>query len=238
MRAIILAAGVGKRLKALTSDPKCLIEINGEPLIIRSLRLLNKYGIYDITVVVGYRAGKIIDAIRKHGIRVKIVINRSYDEGSVLSLWAAKDAIKGDLLLMDGDIYFEERLVRKAVSSRKKDFFLIDTSAKKDKEAVIVGFKRGRAVKLQRGLRGRYDTSGEWAGVLKASAGLSRAIRSLCRKKINDGQREAGYEFIIPDLFGKHRISCEPIGGIRWVEIDFPEDLKRAKDLICQPLNY
>lgn len=233
MRAIILAAGVGRRLERFTHDPKCLVKIGAEPLIVRSVRLLNECGIKNITVVTGYKAGKVKKVIRSYGLKVKTRNNPDFKRGSILSLWQGMCGVKGGLIIMDADLYFEKGVMQKMADSKKKDFFLIDTTSGKDSEAVNVGFRLSRAVALARGLKGKYAICGEWAGILKISERCAAALKDICRNKVSSGETDTGYEFIIPELFKNHRISYELIDGMKWVEIDFPKDVKRARGLSC-----
>lgn len=232
MQAIILAAGIGKRLNSFTRDPKCLIKIKDEPLIVRSMAILNGFGIDDIVVVVGYRAEKVIRVVRDSRMRANFIRNKDFEEGSILSLWRAAGEFKKDILIMDADIYFEAALVEKIVNSKKENFFLIDAQSEKDAEAVIVGFEDERAVALERGAsRENFSVSGEWAGFLKLSETGAGRLKALLQKKVSAGEREIGYEFIIPELFEAIAISYELTGDSRWVEIDFPKDVEKAGGL-------
>lgn len=231
MKAIILAAGVGKRLRSVTRNPKCLIKINGEPLIVRIIRLLNGYGINDIIIVTGYKHAKVAEAVRSRGLKAKFIINADFKNGSIISLWRAAGELKGDTVIMDADLYFEGALIESILRSRKNNFFLIDTKAIRDKEAVIVGFKAGKAAELERGLKKKFKVSGEWAGFLKLSGKTAAALKAFLEKRVLQGERKTGYEFIIPELFEKNIISYELIDGLKWVEIDFPADIKKAMAL-------
>ncbi len=231
MRTIILAAGIGKRLRRFTKLPKCLIKIKNEPLIKRYISLLQGVKNNNIVLVVGYRAREVIKTLKKYRLRVKVIRNDNFREGSILSLWAARDQLRGDILLMDGDMYFEKGLIHTIVKSKKGNFFLIDRKAKHDNEAVMVGFRNNRAVALARGLKGNYAAIGEWAGILRLSPSASKRLRKLLKKKISSGEREVGYEFIIPDLFKDVPISYELIDGLRWAEIDTAQDVNKARRL-------
>lgn len=226
-----MAAGVGSRLKGFTDKPKCLIRITKEPLIVRNIRLLKKSGIKEAVVVVGYKSDDIIKTVKRHGLEVRFVKNDDFTDGSILSLWRAAGVLKGDILIMDADLYFEESVARSIARSKKDSFFLIDSTVRGDKEAVMVGFEGNRAVALERGLKGDYKVLGEWAGFLKLSGAAAAKLKKLLARKIAGGEKKMGYEFLIPELFDKVRISYELIDGSKWVEIDFPKDVRRAKDI-------
>jgi choline kinase len=241
MKAIILAAGLGIRLNGLIRYPKCLIEINGEPLLERCLRILDGHGIREVVLVLGYESALIEEKLRlflagQPAIRARIIRNPDYREGSILSLHRAIGELDGRVLLMDGDIYFEPALIEKAVLSQKEDFFLIDQKARQDDEAVLVGFRNGAAVELARGLKGDYEILGEWAGCLNLSEDGAKKLAKLLREKVEAGERSLGYEFLIPELFSRLPIACETIDGIRWADIDFREDIAHACQMGICPL--
>ena len=235
-RAIILAAGMGRRLGSKIQSPKCLIEINGENLLERYVKILHYFGLYDITLVVGYEYLQILKSIEEIEIAglmdsLKIIYNMSYKEGSILSLYEARDELQGDVLLMDGDLYFEPFLIERIIDSQKEDFFVIDRNAEYDEEAVLIGFENEKAIDLARGLKGQYSVLGEWAGCLKLSTQGTERLQELVTNKVAKGERELGYEFIIPELFETITISYELIDGIKWLEIDFLNDIERASTL-------
>lgn len=231
MKAIILAAGEGKRIKEFTTNPKCLIKIKNEPLIVDCIKSLNKGNVKDIVVVVGYKREKVTEKLKEFHLNAKVLNNDDFLDGSILSLWTARKELQGEVIIMDADVYFDKGLLDIIINSPKGDFFVIDAQAKRDNEAVIVGFKKGRAVALARGLKGYYPVAGEWAGFLKFSSAGAKELRKIVEKKVSSGERKIGYEFIIPDLFAKVPLSYELIGDLNWIEIDFPKDVKRAKAL-------
>jgi choline kinase len=233
MKAIILAAGLGIRLNGLIRYPKCLLELNGEILLERCLRILEGLGIREVVLVLGYECALIEERLSRFldgrpAIRVKFLLNPDFQEGSILSLHRAIGELDGRVLLMDGDIYFEPALIERAVLSQKEDFFLIDQKARLDDEAVLVGFRNGAAVDLARGLKGDYEVLGEWAGCLNLSAKGAGKLAELLNEKVEAGERLLGYEFVIPGLFERLPIACEIVDGIRWADIDFREDIANA----------
>jgi L-glutamine-phosphate cytidylyltransferase len=123
MRAVVLAAGEGNRLRPLTADrPKCLVELAGRPLLAWQLDALARAGIDDVTIVTGYRA----DAITAGSRRVH---NPRYaDTNMVASLMCARDAFDGgdDVLVAYGDIVYEPRLVTALRATRSGIGVVVD----------------------------------------------------------------------------------------------------------------
>lgn len=118
-KAIILAAGQGTRLRPLTDKiPKCMVSVNGKPMLEWQIEVLNECGIDDIIVVTGYRDDKITDP------RVKKVFNKNYETTNmVYSLMCAEEYFSGNVVVAYGDIIYSENVLRK-VSESKEDIVL------------------------------------------------------------------------------------------------------------------
>jgi len=129
MKAIVLAAGMGNRLRGVFDDPKCLMSVGGICLLERYLESFYTIGIKEAILVLGYRMEKIIKHIQKlpRLPRIHITKNMDYDKGSILSLFAARNWLCDDVLLMDADMYFEKGFLVKALESKQDNFFQSDS---------------------------------------------------------------------------------------------------------------
>ena len=131
MQAIILAAGMGKRLKALTeNNTKCMVKVNGVSLIDRMLHQIEKQHLSRIVIVVGYEGQKLIDYIDTLGIQTPIVYvnNPIYDKtNNIYSLALAKDWLcKEDSLLFESDLIFEDRVLDVLVKDPRETLAIVD----------------------------------------------------------------------------------------------------------------
>ena len=131
MQAIILAAGMGKRLKDLTRDnTKCMVKVNGVALIDRMLNQLEKHKLSRIVIVVGYHGQKLIDYIGTLNIKTPIVYvnNPDYDKtNNIYSLALAKDWLcKEDSLLFESDLIFEDSVIEELISDPRETLALVD----------------------------------------------------------------------------------------------------------------
>ncbi len=122
MQAIILAAGMGKRLGDLTKDnTKCMIKVNGVTLIERLLKQLDALGLHKIIMVVGYKSKELIEFIDTLAIQTSIVYvhNDIYDKtNNIFSLYLAKDfLIADDTLLLESDIIVEDSVIPKLLKN-------------------------------------------------------------------------------------------------------------------------
>ena len=131
MQAVILAAGMGRRLKELTSNAiKCMVEVNGETMIEKSLRNLDNLGILKkIIFVVGYEGDKLIEYITTLGIKTLIEYIENdiyYKTNNIYSLYLAKDRLlEDDTLLLESDLVYEESVLRKIVDNPYPSLVLV-----------------------------------------------------------------------------------------------------------------
>lgn len=131
MQAIILAAGMGKRLKELTkNNTKCMVRVNGVTLIERMLRQLECWKLSRIVVVIGYEGRKLQEYINALGIRTPIVYveNEIYDRtNNIYSLALAKDFLRqDDTLLLESDLIFEDCVIRELLHDERGTLALVD----------------------------------------------------------------------------------------------------------------
>lgn len=115
MNAIILAAGMGTRLRPLTDDrPKCMVEVNGVPMVERQIQFLHEAGIYDITLVSGYKADK-LDYL-KDKYSVDIVFNERFDScNNIYSMVKVLDRFRNTWVI-EGDVYMNSNCFRSEIT--------------------------------------------------------------------------------------------------------------------------
>ena len=131
MQAVILAAGMGKRLKELTRDnTKCMVKVNGVSLIERMLTQLDRHAMRRIVIVVGYKSRELIDFIGTLSVRTPIVYvhNPVYDKtNNIYSLALAKQYLcEDDTLLLESDLIFEDRVIDELLSDPRDTLALVD----------------------------------------------------------------------------------------------------------------
>ena len=138
LKAIILAGGRGSRLGKLTDSlPKVLMEINGTTIIERQIKILNKIGITDITLVTGYGA----DLIKKNlsAYNVNLIQNEKYSTTDTLyAFWLAKHCMDDEFLSFFGDAVFEEQILLNLLEKKNADICLAVEKSACNKEDVKV----------------------------------------------------------------------------------------------------
>lgn len=239
MKAIILAAGVGKRLWPITQHrPKCLIELAGRSLLARYFDALAGAGIREVVLVVGYKQEMIRTTVGTglSGLRATFLVNEQFQRGSITSLWQARTELDTDVLVMDADVLFHHDILRRLVNSAFPTALLMDETVKQQTEECMVVVEGGRVIALTKKLPLHYDLAGEGVGFLKVAArDTAELVRSL-RTYVDRGALDMEYEDALLEFFGQTRVGFERIGGLPWVEIDFPEDVQRAEREILPKL--
>lgn len=232
MKAIILAAGVGKRLWEVTQRcPKCLIEIGGRSLLHRYLESLTAVGIRRADIVVGYKQEMIRAAVAADscGVGVTFLVNEEFHRGSISSLWIARSAFDDDTIVMDADVLFHRDILRRLVSSPFENALLMDETVTQTGEECMVVVAGGRVIALTKKMPDHYDYAGEGVGFLRVRhADTPRVISSL-RGCIENNMWQMEYEDALLEYFRDVRVGHEKIGGLPWTEIDFVNDIKKAE---------
>jgi len=232
MRAILLAAGSGRRLQQ--PFPKCLVEIGGTTLLTRTLRVLAAVNTAEAWVVVGYRRQLIAEELARHPppLRVTCVSNDLFLRGSVRSLWAAQAALVDPVLVMDADVLFPVSLVRRLLDSSHRNCVLADPGASFTGEEMILTRQGERIWDITRGVSDPSGTVGEGVGFYKLDRPAAQHLRLLLDQWITNGRDNDEYEEVFRALFKAHDFGYELVGDLPWTEIDFPEDIRKAEQLI------
>lgn len=232
MKAIILAAGVGKRLWPVTQHrPKCLIEFGGRTLLARYFDALAATGFKLAVIVVGHKHEMIKDAVGagKQGIAVRYILSEQYQRGSITSLWLARHELDDDVLIMDADVLFDRRILRRLIDSSSPTALLLDETVKQQTEECMAIVRGGRVVALTKRMPDRYDLAGEGVGFLRVRRADCPMLISSMKSYIDRGALDMEYEDALREFFESTRVGFETIGGLPWTEIDFPDDVARAE---------
>ena len=239
MRATILAAGVGQRLGLAEAPPKVLLKFGEETLLARHVRLLRGLGVERIDLAVGHRAEEIEREIARIGAQdfVATNFNPDFRRGSIVSLWTLRDAFtSGDeVLFMDGDVLYDHRMLERLVHAEGPDRFLMDREIEEGEDPVKLCLKDGLLVDFHKRPKVVFDWWGEWIGFARFGPETAAMIAAACQRYLEAGRLDEIYEEAMRDvLIGgpPGHFSVEDVTGVPWVEIDFPEDLRRAREEI------
>ena len=190
-------------------------------------------GISDVVLVVGYKKEKITGFVKGLSFQgnIKCIENPDFTKGSILSLYRAKDELNGDVLLMDGDVYFSPEVLNRITQANQENLVAIDTTSNSSGEEMVVGIKGDRVIDMKRKLCGDYDVVGEAAGFYRFNEQACEELGVILSEQIKSGRYGLGYEDILPFLFQRFHFKPVIIDGLDWVEIDFEEDVLQAENL-------
>jgi len=216
MRAIILVAGVGWRLKPYTeTTPKCLMEIGGKSLLRRYLDAFAALGVDEAVLVVGHLKEQILaEASRGPAeVEVRSVTNEQFTRGNILSLWHARHEFDDDILIMDGDVLYPREMLARLIASPDSNAIAVDERYQDTGEEQKVVCEDGWVVEVTKKIGSDPRVRGEAGGILRLSA-------------------DAEYEDALRELAAEVPIGVVEVGDLPWIEIDFEEDLARAREQI------
>lgn len=229
MRGVILAAGKGSRLNGTAGDkPKCLVEIGGITLLERQIRALKRAGIADVVVVVGCQAERVraacVDAV------TFVENDRFAETNSLYSLWTARTLLLDGFVVLNCDVLFHPALLEALLASPHDAALLIAYreagQAPFGDEEMKVKVRAGQVIDISKTMDGEAD--GENLGIVKFGAAAAPQLVSIVDRLIADG----GTRDWAPRAFREYA-QVRPLhaigtGGHPWIEIDFPEDYRRA----------
>jgi choline kinase len=250
MKAIILAAGQGARLRPLTDDrPKCMVEYQGRPLIEHVTIALRESGISDIVAVRGYKP----EALRCPGVR--FYDNPRYLETNmVATLFCAERELTDDVIISYSDIVYAPSVVQRLIDVDAEVAVVVDRDWRRlwqarmddpleDAETLRID-EQGHILELGKKARSYDDIQGQYIGLLKVSASAWPKLRafyaSLDRAGDYDGKDFDNMymtSFVQAVIDRLMPVTAVPIFG-GWLEIDVPSDLEISVDLLDIPRTH
>lgn len=244
-KAIILAAGIGWRMGG-GYPPKSLFEFGGRSLLMRHVDMLGACGVGEIVVGVGYRH-HLVNAELEHcrGARVSTVYNPDFREGNIVTLWHLREHLDcgEDVMLMDADVLYDMRLLRRLVASAHASCLLLDRHCDPGEEPVKACVRGRRIVEFGKTIDPTVDCDfhGESVGFFKLSASCAARLREVVDGFIARGERDTMYEEALRALLqadADPTFGFEDVTGLPWIEIDFHSDLERARRDVLPRLHH
>ena len=242
MNGIVLAAGAGRRLDALTQElPKTLLPVDGERTILEiALRNLRAAGIREVAVVTGFAAERIAERVQdleeRLDVQLELIFNpRGEEWNNAYSLWCARGVFADGALLVNGDTVHPALVEERVLARRGPGLVLaIDREKTLGAEEMKV---RLDADGLVQAIDKRLDPAtahGEYIGMTLIDPSAASALeQSLEATWSSDPSLyyEDAFQHLI-DHGG--RVEAAPIGALEWVEVDDADDLVRAREIACR----
>ena len=242
-KALILAAGIGRRLgkpeAGQRSLPKAMLDFGGKTLLARHIEILRRLGISDVTVVIGFAAAEMQLALAAlhDGPPIHVAVNPDFREGSVVSLWSGRAVLRSGapVILMDADVLYDVRMMARLIDSSSPDCLLLDREIEPGDEPVKLCVRDGRIVDFHKRPNQPHDWHGESVGFFRFSGSAAAELAGRAEDYVSTGRRMMEYEEPIRDMIiasAADRFGFEDISGLPWIEIDFPEDVVKARALL------
>lgn len=242
MKAVILAAGIASRLRPLTNDiPKCLLQVGRSCLMQRTIEALLKNNITEIAIVTGYRSKQIVDYVTAHfpAVRFTFIPNECYDTtNNIYSLWLSRPFSEGeDVLLLDSDILFDSRIIRRLLDSDKKDILAVNSHQLGEEEIKVVVDEKGKVLEISK-VCSITQAVGESVGIERMSRSYTAALfkeleKMILEENLGNVFYERAFERLIPQGYSFYIQNTTDLFSI---ELDTVDDFKQAQHLIPSEL--
>lgn len=241
MKAIILAAGVGSRIKPLTDNcPKSLLKVGSKTILGRMLCRLQTCGITQVVFVLGYLEDQIRDYVTSQfpDIDATFVVNDAFATTNtgyslMLALRQTRDAT---IVKFDADVVFDEQILRRIIDSNHQTCLCIDKHIQLDAEEIKVTVDDNNRVEKVSKSVPPTEAIGESIGIEKISGSITTTLLAQLEEAMGDPAchqeyYEASYERLIATGTPFHTVD---ISDLNWVEIDTKEDYALAHELFGQ----
>lgn len=240
VKALILAAGYGRRLQPFTkTKPKSMVEVNGTPLLVNALNNLTEIGVSEIGIVVGHMADYIKENIGNewNGVPIHYYENKRYLEtNNVVSLYQAMDFCKDEMLMLECDIFYHKEMLEELMNGNGDCSILVSPFNSETMDGTVIRVEGDKALELILGKwQGeQFDYSG-----MKKTVNMYRFTKEFVRKYMplikwyveNVGENSY-YEKVLGCLMYLRECDMRivEVPEEMWCEVDDAEDLERARE--------
>ena len=242
MKAIILAAGQGSRLKPKTDNlPKCLVRVKNVPILNYQLEALNQLGLTECVIVVGFMG----DLIRQEtgdrfgNLHISYVDNKYFMEtNNIYSLWCAKEYLADDIILIEGDVLFDKNILSALVDNIPSNTAVID-DFRSDMDGTVIIKKsdlvNSMVLKSQQGKDFDYSNAFKTVNIYSFDGStMQQYLIPALDTWVDKGFTNEFYEATIADLVAQNtiKLATQHVTKNRWIEIDTVDDLEKAESEI------
>ena len=240
-KAIILIAGLGSRLRPLTdTQPKCLTEVNGTPILMNALNQLNEAGIKETILVIGYLGEKVREAVGNSfkSMKISYAENPDYNKtNNSYSLWVAIKGLPESLLILEGDVFFEKKLLQALMEDKRENVTTVEkynpnldgTFVEVSGNSLVKSWVHKKERPEGFTLEDKYKT----INIHKFSEDfVKETIIPTLKQHIDETGGTEPIEYIFKTIIKDGgEIWALDAKGIKWFEIDEVEELKIAEEM-------
>jgi choline kinase len=239
VKVIILGAGQGKRLLPLTADvPKALLDIGGRTLIARQIDAFAEAGFGDFTVVTGYGAPRMEDALAKiaaeRKVRINTVFNPFYSVADNLaSCWMARHEMRGDFIQVNGDNLFRSNLVKVLADAAPAPVTVaINHKPAYDADDMKVMLDGDRLTEIGKTLPTETVDAEAIGFYIFRGEGSKAYVETLELAMREPSGLKQWFPAAVGTLAKRVEVRTVALDGVEWCEVDFPVDLQQARHLV------
>ena len=233
--AVILAAGIGSRLRNQTSQkPKGFIEIGGSPIIERSICNLQSVGISRFIIGTGFLS-KYYEALEDKQSIFCVKSHSFANTGSFFTLYNLKNHLHEDFLLLESDILYEKRALDVLLNHHKKDVILASGKTGSGDEVFIEVDKDNCLLTLSKNPNDISNVYGELVGISRISLETNQMLFEWAKMNMKEA-KQIHYEEALAKISDKRDIYVERAEDLVWTEIDNDEHLYRAREYVYPKL--
>ncbi len=236
MKAVILAAGRGSRLGTKGKEqPKSMIKIGEKSIIHNQIQTCLEYGINDFVVVVGYQ----MDVLKSHILellkpdQVTFVENPIYATTNTLySLWLCRDLFTDDFIYFNADIFFGGKMLDLFNNSQTSEFILEEKKCGAEEVKLVIDKNMdisfiGKQIEPEK-------CAGEFIGIAKFARNDLKLLENRLTECVDKNLGNNYFEYAVNLMLSETTLKAVPSQDLPCIEIDFPEDLEKAKTIIYE----
>ena len=234
MKAVLCAAGIGKRMNHLTIEtPKPLLPVGEKTIIEYIVDNLSTAGIKEVVVVVGYKAEMIKSRLGSHygDCSITYVDNTDFvATNNIYSLWLARDLITEGMIFLNCDIVFNDEILPTLIADEQPDSIVTDFEINLVDDSLRAFFENGRLADIGKTI----EKANGWAmGIYKLSQNASEEYFKIAGGLFAQEENNRNISFVVPlrIMASKLVVAAVPITSGEWAEIDTPEDFQRAVEI-------
>ena len=239
MKALILAAGFGKRLRPITdSIPKSMVEVDGTPLLVNAMNHLVDAGISEIGIAVGHMASYIRERIGEEfrGVPISYYENPRYLEtNNVVSLYEALDFCDDDMLMLECDIFYRRELIDRLMAGEGECSILVSPFNPETMDGTVIEVDGDKAVGLVLGKwqdeNFDYTNTRKTVNLYRFKKEFVQKYMPLVKWYVENVGEQSYYEKVLGSLLYLRECDARivEVPETMWCEIDDEEDLARAR---------
>jgi len=241
MKAVILAAGQGTRIRSVHGErPKCLIDVGEKTILDHQLEALSMCGVDEIAIVVGYEGEQIINHVTarytQSGLTIEFIENPAFAlTNNIYSLWLAREWVRGEsFVCLNADVIFDAEILDAALESGTLISMIVAREWRDETMKVMIA--GDRVIRMSKKIS-RDQFSGTYIGITVFHKAVQDRFFGKMEDVIGAGRVNEFFNVAVQELADEGLgVGFTSTGGLAWAEIDDPVDLTFAQQNVFPQL--